>query len=85
VKRETCEKGATWTDWIPTSSHPSCQIRLSRSIILRGVLPLYHACGPSKFSRAKIVFPQPARAVRPLAPPIELKADLSLVMPRGVP
>jgi len=32
VKRETCEKGATWTDWIPTS-RPS---RESRSAILRG-------------------------------------------------
>ncbi len=29
MKRETCEKGATWTDWIPISS------RQSRSAILR--------------------------------------------------
>ena len=40
VKRETCEKGATWTDWIPTSSRPSCQSRLSCSIILRDRSPL---------------------------------------------
>ena len=32
-KRETCEKAATWTDWIPTSSRQS---RESRSAILRG-------------------------------------------------
>jgi hypothetical protein len=31
VKGETCEKGATWIDWIPISSRPS---RESRSAIL---------------------------------------------------
>jgi len=31
VKRETGEKGATWTDWIPTSSHPSRSSRMSRA------------------------------------------------------
>ena len=34
VKRETCEKGATWTDWVPISFGPS------RSAILRAVFLL---------------------------------------------
>jgi len=29
VTRETCEKGATWTDWTPTLSRPSRQSRLA--------------------------------------------------------
>ena len=32
MKGETCEKGATWTDWIPT---PSPAFRRTRSVILR--------------------------------------------------
>ena len=36
VKRETCEKSATWTEWIPTSSRPSRSSSLSRSAILGG-------------------------------------------------
>jgi hypothetical protein len=35
VKRETCEKGAMWTDWVPTSSRPS---RPSREDVLRDQL-----------------------------------------------
>jgi len=37
VKRETCEKGAPWADWIPTSFGPS---RLSRAAILQEYSPL---------------------------------------------
>jgi len=33
MKRETCEKGATWTDWNPTPSHAPLQ---TRSAILQG-------------------------------------------------
>jgi len=36
-KRETCEKGLTWTDWISTSSRPS---RQSRSAILQECSPV---------------------------------------------
>ena len=35
--REMSEKGAAWTDWIPTSFCPSRLSSLSRSAILRGV------------------------------------------------
>ena len=31
VKREICEKGATWTDWIPTSCRPSHESHSSRA------------------------------------------------------
>ena len=31
VKREICEKGATWTDWIPTSCRPSHEAHSSRT------------------------------------------------------
>jgi len=51
VKRETCEKGATWIDWIPTSS---------RSAILRGRVLLSQTCGVLDSRRGNIVLPQPA-------------------------
>jgi len=63
VKRETCEKSATWTDWVPTSFGPSRSSRLSRSAILRIVLPLSKPCGSVKLWRATIVFPHTARAI----------------------
>ncbi len=56
VKRETCEKGATWTDWIPTSFRPY------RSAIPQDYILLPQAYGPLSFWRATTVFPQPARA-----------------------
>jgi len=39
VKRETCEKGATWTDWIPTSSRPSRQSRSASLLEHSPVVP----------------------------------------------
>jgi len=35
VKRETFEKGTTWTDWLATLFSPSRLSRLSRAVILR--------------------------------------------------
>jgi len=40
AKRETCEKGTMWTDWIPTSFSPSRSSRLSRQAILRECVPV---------------------------------------------
>jgi hypothetical protein len=35
MTREICEKGSTWTDWVPTLCGPSRSSRLSRSTILQ--------------------------------------------------
>ena len=40
VKRETCEKGAPWADWIPISFGPFRPSRLSRAAILQEYSPL---------------------------------------------
>ena len=57
VKRETCEKGATWIDWIPTSSRSSS---LSRSAILRGRVLSSQTCGALDSRRTSIVLQHPA-------------------------
>jgi len=40
VTREICEKGATWTDWVPTSFGPYRSSCPSRAIILRECSPV---------------------------------------------
>lgn len=35
MTREICEKGSTWTDWVPTLFGPFHSSRLSRSVILQ--------------------------------------------------
>jgi len=50
-KRKTCVKGATWTDWIFTSSRPSRQSRVLLS----------QTCRPSTFCCTEMVVPNRAR------------------------
>ena len=58
VKRETCERGATRTEWISTSFRPPRSSSLPGSAILRGRVLLSQTCGPWDFRRAGIALPQ---------------------------
>ena len=70
VKRETCEKGAIRSSWFEVPKTLNYQPRtLARPASLAqlssgSILLFCYTCGPSKFSRANIVFPSLVGAYR---------------------